>query len=392
MRTEFRPPDPLVLLLIAALLMPGMAAADGMTLTPAAPAEAGMSEDALQSALVLYRDAVKRQQVVGAVLLVARNGRVVLHEALGWRDRERGQPMRKDSMFRMGSNTKPVVATGIAILEERDRLHYTDPVRRYLPGFDNYRAGFIQVQHLLTHTSGLRIGTLFLEPLSEPSAQHPDAPNLVAEAERFGAVGADVLPGTSYSYSNPGYNTLGALIELRAGQKIDTFLREAVYDPLGMRDSYHLEVAGRLDGKLSRMGVVYYDKSDGEWQPGWTPGDPPVSPFPRASGGMISTAMDYAAFCQMFLNGGSYGGRRILQPETVARMTRSQTAALGVTSNDYGYGWAIDGDRFGHGGSDGTYAWVDRGRGIVGIILTQTPAGNRMLVEPFKELVTRAAL
>ena len=117
-------------------------------------------------------------------------------------------------------------------------------------------------------------------------------------------MGAEVLPGTSYSYSNPGYNTLGALVEIASGQSLESYLDERIYTPLGMHDSYNHE----LPGKLDRMGAVYYRRQAGEWVPGWEPGDEPQVPFVRASGGMISTAWDYAIFCQMFLNGGIYDG------------------------------------------------------------------------------------
>ena len=378
---------------VAAILLGQNASLAGSVLTETAPAEAGMSEVVLDSALDLYRGAISRGEVIGAVILVARNGKIVLHEAIGLRDREKGLSMRRDTMFRMASNTKAVVATGIAILEQRGKLAYTDLARQYLPSFDNYRSGFIQIHHLLTHTSGLRIDSLFLTPLMGPSPEHPDAPTLVLEAARIGEVGAKVMPGATYQYSNPGYNILGALVELRSGQSLYEFLRDSLYEPLGMTDSHNLETAEHLEEKLARVAAVYYEKNDGDWIAAWRPGDPPISPFPRGSGGMVSTARDYAAFCQMFLNGGEYGGARILEPETVERMTSSQTARMGIdTDEHYGYGWVIDGHVFMHGGSDGTFAWVDPGTGIVGVVLTQTPGMHRLLNQPFRELVTRAVL
>ena len=220
-----------------------------------------MSGAILGAGVEIFQDAIDAGDLVGAVLLVARGGKVVLHEALGWRHKGRNLPMEKNTMFRMASNTKPAVATGVSILVEDGELSYEDPVRMYISSFDNYRSGFIQVKHLLSHTSGFRINTLFLEPYMEPSAEHPDAPTLQLEAARFGEVGAEVLPGTSYSYSNPGFNTLGALIEIASGQPLEEFLDARVYTPLGMNDSYHHEVAEKLDGKLDRMGAVYYERT-----------------------------------------------------------------------------------------------------------------------------------
>lgn len=379
--------------LLALLLLAGPARAQDVTLTRATPEDAGMSSTVLQAAAGLYRDAVARGDLVGAVLLVAKDGKIVLHEAVGSRDLAHGLPMEPNTMFRMASNTKPVVATAVGMLVERGRLGYDDLVREHIPSWDNYRAGFINVGHLLSHTSGLRIPTLFLEPYMEPSARHPDAPTLQLEVARFGEVGAEVVPGTSFSYNNPGFNTLGALVEIASGRPLEVFLRENVYASLGMKDSYHHEVAEELDGKLDRMGAVYYEKVGGQWVAAWTPGDPPQVPFVRASGGMISTAADYAIFCQMFLNGGVYGGKRILTPETVALMTEPKTPTGASPAGEdgpreyYGYGWFVGSDGvYYHGGSDGTHAWVDPGRKVIGLVFTQTPRGPNPR-QRFQEMV-----
>jgi CubicO group peptidase (beta-lactamase class C family) len=299
-------------------------------------------------------------------------------------------------MFRMASNTKPVVATAIARLEEGGELEYSDLVREYIPSFDNYRAGFINVGQLLSHTSGLRIETLFLEPLMEASSEHPEAPTLKLEVGRFGNVGAEVPPGTSYDYNNPGYNTLGALVEIVSGRMLEDYLKDEIYRPLGMVDSYNHEIPEKLEGKLDRMSVVYYERGeDGQWIPGWTPGDPPQMPFVRASGGMISTAQDYAIFLQMFLNGGIYDGVRIIKPETVQRMTTFRTEPIGGRGGPnlevhYGYGWFVRDDGvYYHSGSDGTYAWVDPENEVIGLVFTQTP-GGRNPRDKFTELVRLA--
>jgi CubicO group peptidase (beta-lactamase class C family) len=365
------------------------------TLTTGTAEEVGLSAAVLQSGVQLFQDAVDRGDLVGAVLLVAKDAKVVLLEAVGWRNKGRGLPMEKNTMFRMASNTKPVIATAVSMLVEAEKLGYEDPVRKYIPSFDNYRAGFMQIKHLLSHTSGFRINSLFLEPLTEPSPTHPDAPNLQLEVARFGEVGAEVVPGASFEYSNPGYNTLGALIEIAAAQSLESFLDERIYEPLGMVDSYNHEIAEKLDGKLDRMGAVYYRKQGDEWIPGWEPGDPPQVPFVRASGGMISTAWDYAIFCQMFLNGGTYGDVRLLQPETVQTMTApafSPVGAAEASERSYGYGWFLaEGGIYYHGGSDGTYAWVDPAHRVIGLVFTQTPRGQNPR-NKFRELVGAAIL
>jgi len=371
--------------------------AENLTLSYGTPEEAGMSPALLTEAARIYEEAAAHDDVRGAVLLVARGGKIVLHKAVSWRNKEDGLPMEKETMFRMASNTKPVIATAIAILAEEKKLAVTDVVRKHIPSFDNYRSGFITIRHLLSHTSGFRIDVIFYEPFLPASDNYPDAPSLRAEVDRFGETGAEVVPGTSYSYSNPGYNTLGALIEITSGKPVEAFLKEKIYEPLGMRDSYHHEVAEKLDGKLNRMSVVY-KKKDEKWYPSWKPGDKPDYPFVRASGGMISTAFDYAVFCRMFLNKGIYAGRRILSEESVAMMTSPQTMhlysekELEKRNEFYGFGWVVSKDGvFSHGGSDGTFAWVDPVRDIIGIIFTQSPGGNNPSAR-FIELVNAAVL
>ncbi len=353
------------------------------------PEAVGMSAAVLAGAVGLYEEAVARDDLVGAVVLVARKGRIVVHEAFGWRDKGLRLPMERNTLFRMASNTKPVVATAIAQLVEEGRLDYDDLVREYLPEWDNYRSGFITIGHLLSHTAGLRIPTLFVQPLMEPTPEHPGAPTLQLEASRFGRVGAEVPPGESYSYSNPGFNTLGALIEIAGGEPLEDRLRKTIYEPLGMEDSYNHHEGHELGGKLDRMGAVYYERGDeGEWKPGGTPGGPVAYPFSRASGGMISTTWDYAIFCQMFLNGGIYGGVRVLAPQAVQHMTSPKVRVSGIDEDAtyYGYGWRLANGTFGHGGSDGTNAWVDPGRSLVGLVFTQTPRGENPL-NRFRQLV-----
>ena len=188
-------------------------------------------------------------------------------------------------------------------------------------------------------------------------------------------------PGTSYSYNNPGYNTLGALTEIASGMPLEGFLRERIYEPLGMTSSSNHESAAPPE-KMARV----YRRGDDGWTISWSPGDRPDVPFPRASGGMISTAWDYAKFCQMYLNGGTYGGERLLAVESVERGTTVQTGL----DQRYGFGWSVSPNGvFSHGGSDGTFAWVDPNLSIVGLIFTQSP-GGRTMTGQFQKLVEAA--
>ncbi len=359
--------------------------AQDVTLSYGRPGEVGMSKNILDQCVKLYKSFIDSDQLQGAVLFVAKDGKIVLHEAVGWRDKEAEFPMEKNTMFRMASNSKPLISTAIAKLVEKRKLSYDDLIRKYYPSFDNYKSGFIRIHHLLTHTAGFRIKTIFLKPLMEKSAEHPDAPNLLLEAARFGEAGPEYIPGTSYSYSNAGYNTLGALVETASGKSLEQYLDDAIYTPLGMDDSYNHEIAEKLDGKLDRMGPVYIKnrkRNEGKWTTRWKPGDPPDYPFVRASGGMISTAYDYAIFCQMFLNKGKYNGKRILREKTVELMTEKHATVYHPRQPDkiysyYGYGWLVSEDGvYSHSGSDGTTVWIDPNKNLIGMVLTQSPEGG----------------
>ena len=186
----------LLLTIVMFLISPALWAED-VVLSPGAPSEVGMDETILKAAVHMYEKAIDKDQVRSVVLLVARRGKIALHEARGWKDKEQGIALEKDAMFRMASNTKPVIATGISILVEQGVLNYDDLVRKHVKSFDNYRAGDINIHHLLTHTSGFRIEPIFFKPLIQKSPEHPAAPSLRIEVDRFGQVGVTEPPGTS---------------------------------------------------------------------------------------------------------------------------------------------------------------------------------------------------
>ena len=310
--------------------------AQDVTLSTGTPAEAGLDATILKAGVHLFEEAVRKDELRNVVLLVARHGKIALHEAIGWKDKKRGIPLKKDAMFRMASNTKPTIATAIGILADEGKLSYNDNVRKYLPSFDNYRSGFIKIYHLLTHTSGFRIKPLFFSPLIAKSAEHPNAPNLRLEVDRFGKVGATEPVGATYSYSNAGFNTLGALIEVISGQSLEQFLKMRIYTPLGMHDSYNHEIAG-----------------------------------------------------------GIYNGKRILKEKTVKLMTSPQTASVYTPAERerqksfYGYGWQVYKDGvFGHTGSDGTAAWVDPNHELIVLVFTQSPCKENPRTRFFKLVQT----
>ena len=295
--------------------------------------------------------------------------------------------MQKDTLFRMASNTKAVTAAAVLTLVDEGKVSLDDPISKWLPSWRHDDAGKVTVRQLLTHSSGLRISTLFLKPLMKKSEQHPDAPNLVLECARFGEVGPEVEPGTTYSYSNPGYNTLAGLVEVVTKRGFEQYCTERFYEPLGMRDTNNHE--SRADNE--RMSVVVRGRTDKQWNARWSPGDPATLPFVRGSGGLISTAADYEKFCRMILDGGSVGARRLLSSKLVDEATKNQIPD--ITGGRYGFGWRIDPDgAFSHSGSDGTFVWCDPARDLVGMVLTQTQ-GSKALAKArqrFRKLVTAA--
>ncbi len=330
-----------------------------------APSAVGEPQ-ALQHAVQQLRRVVDDGEVLGMVVMVTRGDEVLVHEAFGHRDVERQRAMHKDTLFRMASNTKAVTAAAVLTLVEQGKVGLDDPIARWFPTFAHGDAAKITVRQLLTHSSGLRIDTLFVRPLLQKSEEHPDAPNLVLECARFGEVGPAVAPGTSYSYSNPGYNLLAALVEVVSGEPFADYCRARFYQPLGMADTCHHETRADND----RMSVVVARQGDG-WRTAWRPHGKPTVPFVRGSGGMISTTADFAKFARLFVDGGRAGDRQLLAQGSVRDATRDQIPH--IEGHHYGFGWSIaDDGSFGHTGSDGTFAWCDPSRRLVGLVLTQT--------------------
>ena len=363
-----------------------LAAEGAPTLKHGAPNSAGMDPARLEQAVALYRAAVNRDELRGAVLMVARHGTIVLHEAIGWKHRGYRLPMEKDTLFRMASNTKPVVAAGALILVEEGKLSLNDKVAKYFESFTNWRAREISVFHLLTHTSGFRIAPIFY-PFDQTSKEPA---TLRLAIDKFGKEGSEIEPGTSYSYSNAGYNTLGALLEHVSGMPLEEFLRKRIYLPLAMEDTLNHEDPA----KLHRMATLYRGQRGAqgelEFRQGFTPDDPPDFPIIRASGGMISTAMDYGKFLQMYLNGGRYGKVQIISRESVKNATSPHAKIDGDAS--YGLGWSVTREGiYSHGGSDGTLAWVDPAHDLFALVFTQSPGGKNPSKE-FQKLVSEACV
>ena len=370
--------------LLAALALgtPSLEPTGGDEPFPASTALAeGVSPEALAGVSRLVKSLVDDEEIVGAELLVLKNGRSILHEAYGWRDREAEVPMETGSVFCVRSMTKPLIGAAILMLVEDDLLELGDPIAKYLVAFDIDGRREITVEHLLTHTSGLPLSLLLGKNLHELEG-------LQAVAELGASYELDFEPGSAFTYSDQGTDTLTALIEVVTGEPAAQFVRTRLLEPLGMRDSVCVMPE---DHPLRARGCSKYVGSRGEWTRFWSPADPPIFPFFLGSQALYSTLTDYAHFLEFWQRKGRVGTTRLLRPRSVRKALTPGPYPLGSPTGlpglrcDYGYLmqlWTGPGpegkedDRevvaFGHTGSDGTYAWVFPEENAMVLFFTQS--------------------
>jgi CubicO group peptidase (beta-lactamase class C family) len=377
----------------------------------------GIADDALLGA-------VERKEIPGVVAMAADRKGVIYQGAFGMADLAEARPVRLDSMFRIASMTKAITSVAAMQLVEQGRLRLDDPAEKYLPqlaklpvleSFDAATGGYtlrpssrpITARHLFTHTSGL--GYPFTSPIvrdfkPRPGETYPVGP-LVFE------------PGEQWLYSTS-TEWLGSLVEAISGEPLEGYFRTHILDPLGMYDSHYYvprEKEGRLvtvhrrqpDGSLTREAV-----------------QAPTTGFPRhGGGGMTSTASDYLRFARMLLGGGELDGARILSTDSVDTMAQNHIGLIGVPAHKtalpersedfsfiadgrdkWGLGFLITADTvpgkrsagsLSWGGINNTYFWIDRARGITGVILMQfLPFADRKalaLLDAFERGIYRIA-
>ncbi len=346
---------------------------------------------------------VDAKRLPGAVLLIARNGKVAFYEAFGYQDRASATPMKKDSVFRVASMSKPITTVAAMILAEENKLDVAAPVAQYLPEFKDVKVGAegappkrpMTVQDLMRHTSGLTYGLFGNSPVDQlyRKANIFTAKSLEEMVKTIATMPLLHQPGEFWEYSVSS-DVLGRVVEVASGMDLDSFVRERVTGPLKMNDTgFWVKPAA-----LSRLA-----KPDGETNAPFE--DPTQKPkIFSGGGGMLSTAGDYARFCQMLLNGGELEGVRILAPKTIALMTSDQlpatterhtpvATALGAfgpvpeMGTSFGLGFAIRVDPgrnpmpgsvgdFSWGGITGTLFWVDPQTKLVAVLMAQTPRAN----------------
>jgi CubicO group peptidase (beta-lactamase class C family) len=332
---------------------------------------------------------VAANEISGAVALVATKERVLHLSAVGQSDLASGRKMQTNDLFWIASMSKPVTAAAVAMLADEGKLSFDDPVEKYLPEFRGLwvageqtaqrrvllkAARPITLRDLLTHTSGL----------GEYRATDPHW-TLAAMSKVLAREPLRFQPGTRWSYSTAGMDTLGRVVEVASGTPFAAFLQSRLFDPLGMKDTtFWISPAQK-----ERFVQPYIrDAQSGKLRP--TPIDylyggavtdrqrPPLG-----GAGLFSTAEDVARFYQMMLNRGAANGRQILKPQTVAAMTRKQTGDLRARPGmPWGLGFCVVEDptqmeanatlspgSFGHGGAFGTQSWADPARGMIYVLM-----------------------
>ena len=394
-------PPPLAALLCLILCASGPLAAAPLPAGDAA--QAGFSPERLARVHHLVQGYVDEGKCAGSITLIARDGRIVDVRTYGYRDIAAKLPMERDSLLYIYSLTKPVIAVTVLALWEEGRFNLDDPVAKYLPEFKDMKvltggtpeapqfadARPITIRHLLTHTSGFAYDWN-AGPALSPYYVRADffkSATMTELAQRLSKIPLHHQPGDEFLYG-ANFDVLGYLIEKLTGRPLEIAMQERLFGPLGMRDTFFLVPPE----KRSRLAVVHHRDSAGMLVPNEP--DPVVARalganvFPNGSGGLISTADDYARFAQMLLNGGELDGARILAPKTIALMTsdhlkqiKTPTTFLGPAGT-YGLGvgvWSAgsgsdspgSAGRFGWTGAATTYCNIDPVEGTVALVFAQ---------------------
>ena len=372
----------------------------------ATPEEVGMSAERLGYLTAALEEYVTEGRLAGAVATVVRRGHVVYNEAVGHRDREAGEVMRSNTIFRIASQTKALVSVGVMMLQEEGLLRISDPVARYLLAFTETKVAVaregrgydiveanrpITIRDLLTHTSGISYG---IGPagdawrVAEITGWYfaHRAESIRLTVDRMAELPFTAQPGQAWVY---GYSTdiLGALIEAVSGIPLDQFIRDWITDPLGMHDTHFY----LPESKRHRLATVYNLRSRetllrAPEGPGMeTQGQYVDGPRQSFSGGagLLSTTRDYTRFLQMLLNGGELNGVKLLSTASVHLMTVNHVGDLyRAPGMGFGLGFSIREDvtasgasgsigEFGWGGAYHSTYWVDPVEQLVVVYLTQ---------------------
>ncbi|MCS5592944.1 MAG: beta-lactamase family protein [Porticoccaceae bacterium] len=423
---------------LLAILILSSAYACGAELKFSKPEYVGMSSERLAKIKPLMQRYVDEGEVAGIQTIIARKGKIVHFEQVGKLDLDTGTAIRKDSLFRIYSMTKPLATTAAMILYEEGKFLLDDPVEKYLPAFKDKKVlvdgALVDATHpftireLMSHTAGLTYGIFGNSPIDQqyrtamfgegnnfnfrsiannnaPISQLKTLDDLVTA---IGPIPLQYQPGTQWVYSLS-VDILGAIIEKISGQSLEIFMAERLFNPLGMEDTF-FEVP---KAKLHRFGTLHTMGVTGEL----TVVDRPKTSdfvnnvsFPSAGGGLVSSAMDYLRYSQMMVNGGELNGVRILSPTTIDLMTRNQLSydmqlkydprpgIAGTTGFGLGFGVKTHAPKTSSGskgnfrwaGIGGTDFWCDPKENLTAIVLMQMIPYPQSVRAEFKNLTYQA--
>jgi CubicO group peptidase (beta-lactamase class C family) len=356
---------------------------------------------------------IDRKEIAGAVTLVGDADAILSLDAVGLRSIEGKQPMQADTLFRVASMTKPITAMGVMMLVDEGKLAVDDPIEKHLPEFQGIRviaersgdsltlkppARAVTIRDLMTHTSGLPDAS----PPGFPALDLTSNPTLADAVKVFAKRPLSFEPGTQWAYSNAGMAALGRLIEVVSGHPYPAFLKERLFDPLGMPDTTFYPTPEQM-----RRTAVTYDRKGDKLTPVASSRIAPLPGirYPNPAGGLYSTAPDLARLYRMVLRKGMLDGRRYLSESSLAEMTRLQTGEIKTGFTDsmgYGLGFgyvrtptgvteALSPGSFGHGGAWGTQAWIDARKGRFAVLLIQRVGLPNSDASPMRREFQKAA-
>jgi CubicO group peptidase (beta-lactamase class C family) len=404
---------PFTLLLLVAVTRSLMAG--GPTLPLAAPASVGMSAARLEKVGTALRAQIDEGAIPGAVVAIARKGKLVYYESFGFADKQKGSALPKDAIFPIASMTKPLTAVGALMLVEEGRMFLNDPVDKYLPQLANMRVATESgseparrsptLQDLMRHTAGLTYGLATGSELSKRYAELTPTERTPADfIERLRKLPLHYQPGTRWDYGL-GHEVMGVIIESLTKQRLGDYLSERLFQPLGMIDTGFF-VASDKESRVARP--LENDPITGLPIKVSTKAQPPK--LDNGGGGGYSTAMDYLRFAELLRGHGSFEGRRYLGRKTVEFMTSDQLTPdiridqLWIRENVAGYGFGLSvavrretgfagimgtpGD-FHWGGASGTYFWVDPKEELSVVFMAAAPGAMRLRM---RQLITTTVL
>jgi len=378
--------------------------------------DVGFSSERLARLTTFFQGEIDRGAIPGAVLLVSREGKLAYLKALGYQDREKSIPMKPESIFRIASMTKPITSVAVMMLAEEGKIDLLAPVSQYVPEFKDVKVGVekidtstgkptltledpqrqMTVQDLLRHTSGLVYGPFGKSLVHEAynKARLFDNNQTLAEfVTKLSKLPLAHQPGTVWEYGMS-TDVLGRIVEVVSGTPLDQFVEHRVTNPLGMHDTaFYLSAA-----QASLLAEPQVDSSTGK-RPGASSAENLTKEKQKwfsGGGGLLSTASDYARFCQMFLNGGELSGVRLLAPKTIAVMTSDQLppgilrsgyedmAPTVEMGQSFGLGFAVRTDagrnplsgsvgNYFWAGAYGTYFWIDPQTKMFAVTMVQMP-------------------